>query len=208
MHQIAASSGVSQQMMSELEIRRRIFHLIGGLLIALLIYLDVLNASIALIVFVAALFFGLIMKKVKIPLLRWVFEKIDRPKDYKKLPGKGLIFFMLGVFIVLAFFDKDVAIAGVLILAVGDSIAAIIGQYGEIPNPFDKKKYIEGSIGGAIVAGLAAALIVSPVEAALASAAAMIAEGAGLRAGRNQIDDNIIMPIIAGLTIWILRTAL
>lgn len=194
--------------MSELEIRRRIFHLVGGLLIAFLIKIDIIDASAALILFFIALLLGVGIKKIKIPLLRWFFEKFDRPKDYKKLPGKGWIFFMLGTFIVLVLFEKDIAVASIIILSVGDSIAAIVGQYGDIKNPFDKRKYIEGSIGGAIVAGLAAALVVSPAEAALAAAAAMIAEGIGFRAGRNQIDDNIIMPIVAGFTIWILRTVL
>ena len=115
------------------------------------------------------------------------------------------MFYTLGVFLALVIFDKDIAMASVLILAIGDSIAAIVGQYGDMENPFNRKKYLEGSIAGAIVAGLTAALFVSPLEAGLAATASMIAEGVDLRLEVNQLDDNIVMTLVAGFIIWFLR---
>lgn len=192
-------------MMTALEIRRRLFHLVNGFIFAALIYFDIVNYIVAFGIFVFCLIMGLLVKKFKVPFVTWFFKKFDRPKDFKRLPGKGSIYYTLGITITLFLFPKDIAIASVLILAIGDSMAAVIGQYGDIQNPFDKKKFIEGSIGGGILAALAAALFVSPLEAGLGALAAMIAEGVDLRMGINQLDDNIIMPLVAGGVMWLLR---
>ena len=54
-------------------------------------------------------------------------------------------------------------------------------------------------------AGLAAALFVSPLEAGLGAVFAMIAEGIDWKIGVNQVDDNLVMPIVAGFVIWLVR---
>jgi len=192
-------------MMSQLEIRRRLFHLINGFLFVGLIYYDIVTWFVAFLLFLGTLVLGLVVKKWKFPFLFWFFKTFDRPKDFEKLPGKGSVYYMAGITLSLYLFPKDVAIASILILAIGDSMAAIIGQYGDIQNPFNPRKYIEGSIGGAILAGLAAALFVAPLEAFLAAIIAMAAEGVDWRLGVNQLDDNIIMPLVAGLVIMFLR---
>ena len=38
--------------------------------------------------------------------------------------------------------------------------------------------------------------------------AAMIAEGADWKFGVNQVDDNIVMPLVAGAVIWLLRVTI
>jgi dolichol kinase len=192
-------------MISELEIRRRIFHLLAGIIIVGLIKMGVLDYKIAFFILALAIALGLLVKRVKVPTAYWFYKYFDRPNDFKKLPGKGAIFYMTGVFLSLFLFEKNIAMASVLILAVGDSISAIVGQFGEIPSPFNRRKYIEGSIAGMLTAFIGAMLFVSPLEAGLASVAAMIAEGIDWKLGVNQLDDNIIMPVVAGGVIWILR---
>ena len=88
------------------EIRRRLFHMISGIVIVGLIYLDIINYEIAFVLFILMLALGLVMKKFKIPVLYWLFEKLDRPKDFKFLPGKGAVLYSLSVFLVLYFFSK------------------------------------------------------------------------------------------------------
>ena len=197
-------------MMSDLEVRRRLFHLVNGFIFTGLIYYNIVNWWIAGLIFLFCLGLGLIVKRYDVPFAFWFFEKFDRPKDFETLPGKGSIFYMLGITLVLllsekVFFDKNIAIASILILAIGDSMAAIIGQYGKIQHPFNSKKYMEGVIGGGILAAIAAAMFVSPLEAILATVAAMILEGIDLKLGVNQLDDNLSMPLVAGLVIWLLR---
>ena len=195
-------------MISDIEIHRRIFHLINGIIIVGLIYYNILDYIIAIILLVLLLMLGLVVKRARVPMASWFFEKFDRPKDFRRLPGKGSVFYLLGVILVLLLFPKDIAMASIIIMTLGDSIAPIIGQYGGIENPFNKKKYIEGSIGGGLIAFLGAMLFVSAWEAALASFAAMIAEGITLKKGINPLDDNIIMPLVAGGVIWLLRIIL
>ena len=187
------------------ELGRRLFHLGIGILIVGLIYFDIINAKIMLVVVLIGLALSLISLKVKIPIIYWFLSRLDRKEDMKKFPGKGAFFYSIGVFLVLLFFDKDIAMASVIILAIGDSIAPLIGRYGSVKHPFSEKKFLEGTLGAGIIAFLGAMLFVAPIEAALASFAAMIAEGIDLRLGINHLDDNIIMPLAAGIVIWILR---
>jgi len=49
-------------------------------------------------------------------------------------------------------------------------------------------------------------VFISPVEAALAALVAMMVEGIDVKIGINKIDDNIIIPPVAGLVVWILRS--
>ena len=192
-------------MLSDLEIRRKMFHLISGIIIVGLIYYDIFNYITAAVLIVLLVIYGILVKKIRIPFVSVIFEYLERPKDFKTIPGKGSVFYLTGVFLVLVLFSKDIAMAGIIVMALGDAIAPIIGQYGLIEHPFNRKKYIEGSIGGGIIAFIGAMLFVSPLEAGVAAVAAMIVEGIDLKLRVNPLDDNIIMPLIAGSVIWLLR---
>ena len=192
-------------MVSKLEVERRIFHIVSGIVLVGLIYYGILDYKISLVLVGLLVVLGLVVKKVKMPVAFWFFETMDRPKDFKKLPGKGAILYMVGVTLTLFLFPKDIAMASILILALGDPIAAVVGRYGSIESPWNKRKYIEGSIAGGIAAFIGAMLFVRPLEAGLAAIGAMIAEGVGLKIGTNQLDDNIVMPLVAGAVIWLIR---
>ena len=194
--------------MNGLEFRRRIFHIVSGFIFVGLIYYDIINA---LIVFIIVLFHGLmslISMKYKIPVIHWFLERLDRPKDRKYFPGKGSFYYCVGVLLAIVLFDKNVAMAGIMILALGDSIAPIVGQYGTIRFRYNKKKIVEGMIAGAIAGFIGALFFVAWHEALIASAAAMIAEGVGVRFEKVSINDNIIMPVVAGTVIYLLRSIL
>jgi len=158
-----------------------------------------------LIILAVLIALSFIVRKYKFLFVHWFFEQLDRPKDFKKIPGKGAIFYMVGVVIVLLLFPKDIAMASLVILAIGDSIAPLVGQYGKIGMPFNKKKYVEGGMAGGIAAAIGAMVFVAPLEAFLAAVAAMIAEGVGLKIRNQSVDDNIIMPLVAGGVMVLLR---
>ena len=124
----------------------------------------------------------------------------------KVFPGKGSFFYVLSVLLVLVLFDKDIAMASIIIMALGDSIAPLVGQYyGKIKHPLSDKKFLEGTLAGGIAAFLGALIFISPVEAVFASIAAMIAEGINLKFSGISVNDNISMPLTAGAVIWLLR---
>jgi len=188
------------------EIKRRLFHIFSGFVFITLIYFDLLTPIRMAAVIIAGIVLSLLGKKIRLPLIHWFLEQLDRPSDIKTLPGKGAIFYGCGVFLALSLFQKDIAMAGIAILALGDAVSPLIGRYGALRDPFtSKKKFLEGTFAGALAGAIAASFFVAPLEAVLASAAAMIAEGVDLKLGVNQIDDNIIMPFVACTVIWILR---
>ena len=112
---------------------------------------------------------------------------------------------MTGVFLAMVLFPKDITMAAIIVLALGDAIAPLVGQYGKIKHPLSEKKFLEGTIAGALVAFVGALIFVKHYEAALAAVFAMLAEGIDLRLGRHPLNDNIVIPVVAGAVIWLLR---
>ena len=192
-------------MLSPLEIRRQTIHLIGGIIYIILIYFDIIDVIVAGILLVIYAILSLIFTKYKIPVLWGILKQFDRPGDLKKFPAKGTVLYMVSVFVCLLLFPKDVAMASLIILAIGDSVAPLIGQYGLIKHPFSNRKFIEGSIAGAIAAFLGAWLFVNWYTAAIAAVAAMISEGVGVQIGRKPLDDNLVIPFVSAVVITIVR---
>ena len=105
-------------------------------------------------------------------------------------------------------FTKDVALAAITILTLGDSISHIIGRsFGKTRNFINgaNKKLLEGTGVGILVAFVGAALFVSPLEALLASVVAMGAELAEVKLAEKVIDDNLLIPLVAGTVIMLMR---
>jgi dolichol kinase len=191
--------------MKELEIRRQLFHIFWGFVFIALIYFDLINALMIFILIIVFLVGSLLSKKYKIPVIYWFLTKFDRPKDIKELPGKGSWFYLIGVFVSMVLFPKDITMAAIAVLALGDAIAPLVGKYGRIKHPFSEKKFLEGTLAGAFVGFIGALLFVRFYEAALAAIIAMLAEGIDLKLGRNPINDNIVIPVVAGAVILLLR---
>jgi dolichol kinase len=193
--------------MEKLEIRRNIFHILMGIFFIILINYNLIDKflfGIAIIIF-WILFY--ISKKERLPVISYLVDMLERKENKKKFPGKGFLFYLLGVEIALILFpDKNIVMASIAILAIGDSIPSFVGSmYGKIKHPFSNKKFLEAAFVGAILAFIAASLFVRWYEALLASLIAIFIEGIDREAGLEQIDDNVIIPIIAGSVIVIIR---
>ncbi len=188
------------------ELRRQVFHLLLGIFIASLVEEGVLNPVVLAVLIVLGFFVSFYSKSHYIPVIGWFLKKFERPEYQKSFPGKGALFYLLGVFIVLTLFEREIALAAIMVLALGDSISHLWGiHFGKISNPFSDKKFLEGSIAGFAAGFVGAVLYVSPFEAAMASGIAMFAEAIEVKIGVEQVDDNLIIPIVAAVTIWILR---
>ena len=135
-----------------------------------------------------------------------MLQKFERKKDIEKFPGKGVIFYFIGVYTSLLFFSKDIAMASIMVLALGDSASHLYGiHYGKIKHPFSGKKFLEGTIAG-FVAGFIGAFVFLPfIEAFFMSLSAMIVEAIEIKIGTQQVDDNLIIPFVAGAVVWIIR---
>ncbi|MBU1112128.1 MAG: diacylglycerol/polyprenol kinase family protein [archaeon] len=190
------------------ELRRQLFHAFVGLVIVFLFYYNIIGSWTIFILLVLGIITSLTLKKIRIPVIVDFLELFQREDEKNKLPGKGAIFFFTGVLLAMKLFDEDIALAAILILSLGDSVSHIVGHnYGKIKNFIngENKKLMEGTFAGIIVAFLGALFFVSPLEAILASSIAMLAELAELKLAEKVIDDNLLIPLVAGTVIVVMR---
>jgi len=189
-----------------LEIRRQIFHLLLGALIVFSYQLRIINIDILFMVFIVGFIISLISLKHKIPIIYWFLKKFEREEDLKKSPGRGVLTYIAGILVVLILFNEDIALASVMILAVGDSISHMVGKYfGKRRYSLNNPKHIEGTIFGIFLATISASLFVGFLLAFLGSLAAMITEAVNLRVKDTIIDDNLIIPIIAASVMYLIQ---
>lgn len=182
-----------------LEIKRQTFHLLAGLVLASLVYFDILNwISLSIITIIGAVI-AIIDQKKRIPHLDYFRKNFERPTDYL---GKGALTYFLGVLIVVAFFPKNIAVASTLILAVGDSFSHLIGKYyGKIKTRFSEHKNLEGFFAGWLLGGLSAWYFVGFPQAITAAGVAMLLEYADVT---NILDDNILVPLVSALVLTLI----
>lgn len=144
---------------SNFEWNRQLFHIFLGISIVVLLLYDLIDKKIILITLIIGIILSYLSKKTKIPVLHQLLQKFERKEEIKKFPGKGIIFYLIGVYISLFFFSKDIAMASIMVLAMGDSVSHLFGlHYGRIKNPFSKTKFLEGTIAG-FVFGFIGALV-------------------------------------------------
>ena len=93
-----------------------------------------------------------------------------------------------------------------MVLAFGDSISHMYGlHYGKIKHPLSNRKFLEGTIAGFIAGFIGAWTFLPWHEAFFASLIAMIVEAIEIKIGAEQVDDNLIIPVVAGAVVWVIR---
>lgn len=189
-----------KNLQQELEFRRQIGHLVIGLSIVALLYFKIIDSAILAMIVAGGGIISLILKRKKIPVLTRLLETFERKEDLEHFPGKGSFFLVLGATFATLIFPEMIALGAITIMAVGDSIATLIGKYvGKIRFPFHKEKSFEGSLTAFFVSTLAASLFVPFPQAMIASLMAMTVESLPLKIGKIKIDDNLVIPIVAGV---------
>ncbi|MBI5755176.1 phosphatase PAP2 family protein [Candidatus Peregrinibacteria bacterium] len=184
------------------ELRRQIAHSITGISIIILVQLGYLTTQGLAIILAFGALFIILAKNYRIPFLHDVLLYFERPHHFEKFPGRGSFFLIFGSLAALLLFPKIIAFAGIAIMAIGDSVTNIFGRYfGKIKNPLNPKKNIEGTAIAIIAGTLAANFFVPIVPAFIASLVAMVIESIDLKIGRFDIDDNVVIPLVAGLVI-------
>ena len=196
----------NKKTINNFELNRQLFHLALGVAIVLLLMYGFIDKNIILILIIIGFILSILSRKTKIPIIYELLEKFERKKEIETFPGKGTIFYFIGVYLSLILFPREVAMASIMILALGDSISHMYGlHYGKIKHPLSNKKYLEGTIAG-FLGGFAGAIMFLPWhEAFFASLIAMIVESVQIRMGTEQVDDNLIIPVVAGAVVWMIR---
>ena len=189
------------------EIRRKIFHIFLGTIIVLLLMFDIFNSWSLFLIIIIGCILSLVSTQIKIPGIYWFIKKFEREDIIDRFPGKGILFFFIGCLLVLRLFDKNIALASIMILALGDSVSSLIGQnFGK--HFINSTKTIEGVIVGVIAASWMASFFVSIPQAFFGSLVAMAVEAVELKIGESNVDDNIIIPIVAGTVMFLITKGL
>jgi dolichol kinase len=198
-------------MLSKTEIKRQLFHLVLGLALAGLYYLDIIGPLTMFLGIICGGLLSFISKRVDIPIFSTFLDHFERKEVRNKFPGKGMIFYFIGTLFVMQLFEKDIALAAIMILAFGDSVSHLFGaRFGKIKNIIsgDSQKLLEGTFAGTVAGALSAALFVPFPEAFLGALAAMIFEVFKIDFNDKTLDDNIVVPLIAGTVMFLIRTYL
>ncbi len=172
-----------------------------GLVTILLIHLDVFRAFTVFLLLIVGILVSFLCKRVRLPIFSYFLDIFEREDQRYEFPGRGVIFFFVGVLLCLQLFPKNIAMAALMVLTLGDSVSHIIGaKYGEIQNVFNRKsrKLLEGTFFGALAGFLGAWVFVAFPEALLGAIIAMIAEVVQIDFNKREVDDNVVVPLVAG----------
>ncbi len=176
------------------ELKRQLFHASAGIFIVLIFYFSLIPLWIFFLLMIAGIVIYIAWEKKANPIFEWFFTNFERKNEQ---PGFGALWYCIGCFLAIVIFPKDIAFASVLILALGDSISTFAGKtYGRIAHPLNKRKKIEGTIAGILLATISASLFVPLLPAFVASFVAMNAEALHWR--KYQLNDNLLLPLLAG----------
>lgn len=195
--------------MNNKELRRQIVHMITGLTLLFLLYMEIIGEWTIFILLIIASVLSFVSLHFDVPFLKEILERYERDKDADRFPGRGPILMIVGILLSLRLFDQDIAYASIMFLSLGDSLSHLIGEhFGSRTNLFNKKgsKLLEGTIAGTLAGFLGALFFVVWYEALLGAVLAMVAEAVEIQLNRRPIDDNIIVPLAGGTAIHLFRT--
>ena len=193
-------------MITHLELKRQASHLLFGMVLAALVYFDLINAAVLAGLTVVVLILSLEERSGQIiPFFDFFLKHLERKSEEEGMRAQGLVFYLAGVTIAVAIFPKDIALASIMILAVGDSVSRIVGPYGYLRHPLNSTKFIEGVLAGWVAAASAALFFVPYSYAFTAAAVAMYIEALDIEINNYKLDDNLTIPVIAGTVMLVMR---
>lgn len=190
---------------NSLELKRKILHILVGITTLFLLIYNFITPLIIFIILIVGVFVSLLSLKIRIPLISWFLDNFERNKDKNRLPGRGIIFAVTGSLLALQLFEKNIALASIIILTFADPISHLVGKvFGKIKSPLNKTKNIEGHIAGAIISSIFAMFFVHPILAISGSIIAMFFESIVIEIQKIQLDDNLIIPLSAGTIMFLI----
>ena len=192
------------------EFRRQTAHVLFGVLILWGIHFNIFTKeTLAVLTLVCGWMLYLIKQGIQVPLLYDLLHFFERTEHFEKFPGRGLFFFLLGAFFSVLLFEKTIAMASLSILLVGDAITNVAGHHlGKTENPLNKDKTVEGTIAGIIASWMVCVLFFPSFPSLIASVVAMIVEIPKLSIKNFPIDDNLTIPLAAGLVLYLFSLGL
>ena len=190
------------------EIIRKLIHVIFGLTLISLIYFEYYYLPLIIPFLAISIGASFFFKKHKKGKYYDLIKKYERSKDMNRFPGKGFITFQIGTLLTYLLFQKHIIIASLIILTIGDSTEHIIGRYFKKVKIFNNKKNIEGTIVAIIFTMQINFFIINYKIAIISSTIVMFIELFEFKLGKILFDDNLYLPVIAGIIITLLELLL
>lgn len=188
------------------ELGRKILHIMIGTGALALLINNIITPLIIFIILMICIALSLLSLRFKIPGISFLLEKFEREEEKTKLPGRGLIVSIVGSLMALQLFERNIALAAIIILTFGDSTSYLIGKaFGKTKSFIDKRKNIEGHLAGFIFASFFAMFFVNPLLAIAGSLVAMLFESIIIEIQKIELDDNLIIPLTAGTTMFVIK---
>jgi len=180
---------------------RKLFHLFSGSGIALFYLFCIDKKETALYCLMPLLLFFVVMDLLRLTkpgINDWIFKyfhTLIREEEQRRPCGST--YYMIGSFLSVLFFNKQIAVVSILFLGLGDPLASLVGsEFGRLKI---WGKTLEGSL-AFFIASLIAGLFFFSLPVALSGAfAATITELLPLKP-----DDNLYIPLISGIVLSLL----
>jgi dolichol kinase len=196
------------------ELQRRLVHASGGL-VPLGYLAGVVPWPVVVGVFVAGAVVASVLELFRLGVgLDWaVYDRLTR--DYEQDNPAGYALYMYSMAAVALVFSPPVAVAGMLMLAVGDPVSGLLGSrgVGEVKRATTLLAMFGVCLGLALGTFLVEGLLAGPaavavVAGAVGAAGATLADGVKPVVAGYVVDDNLSIPPVACGGMWIALTAL
>lgn len=190
----------------EFELRRKAFHVGLGTLGLILIHYDMFYLVPATALLLSGVAVSLVSRSKELPVIEFLLDLAERDHHRSTFPGKGPASALLAAIVVVAAFDKDVALASVAALTFGDSLSHLVGvRYGKVPNPLNREKDVEGFVAGFLATFAASLFLLEPLTAGFASFTGMVVESLDAKIGRWSVSDNLTVPLTVAVSAYLLQ---
>jgi len=181
---------------------RKLIHLLGvsTIFIAMIFGLTLTQILIASTYMLFLLSEYLRLSGKRLPLFSSV-TRFAASEEEQLSPILDPIWFAAGIFLTLSIFPLEFAAVGIVTLTIGDVVAGIVGRKIRSRHiyPFNKAKSVEGTAVGFISAALLCSLLVDPRIAVVGCFVGMVIE-----ALPHPMSDNIAIPVLSSLTVFLL----
>ena len=188
------------KIIEDLEVRRKIFHLLAILLWLLPLYFFPTWLTVLLFFLVLLINLLTVLKagEKSLKLYYKMVYSLEREKNYKR-PGIQALWANVGICLSFLFFGKYPAMVSVVVLAVGDALASIVGiKYGR-RKIWGTNRSLEGTTAFFLFSFLVLLPFLGFVKALIVSFSSALVEALPLK-----LDDNFTVPVVAGLVYYLM----
>jgi len=189
---------------NHIDLKRKLLHILLGILGIFLLSYNLITSFQIFLILIIGVLISLVSLKIRVPIIAFFLDNFEK-KQQGTLPGKAVIFGVVGSLLALQLFSRDIALASISILVFADPISHLVGKIlGKTKSFFDKRKNIEGHIAGALVSSIIAMFFVPACLALAGALTAMLFESVIIEVQKIELDDNLLIPLVAGTTMFLI----